>query len=108
MNIIEKIDRKPCGCVLTDYEGGRKTYEPCVACGLFRAGYLLSRAATAWPWRRRKHMLEAGNALAAVATTIAKAAGQKAMVDTVVDALSADEEIIQDQPDGDHPGQTGD
>jgi hypothetical protein len=111
-HIIEKIDRRPCGCTLTDYAGGRKTYEPCVACGLMRAGYQLSVAGTVlFPWRRRRALLEAGNALAAVATTIAKAANEKAMVDTVCEAIGGqtpDEEIKQDQPEGDHPGQNGD
>lgn len=96
-SVITNLDRRPCGCTLTDYASGRKTYEPCVACGLMRTGYLLSMAATAWPWRRRKHMLDAGNCLAAVATTIAKAASQKALVDAI-GGSTPDEEIRQDHP----------
>ncbi len=112
-DIIEYLDKRPCGCVMTEYAGGRKTFAPCVACGLMRAGFQLSKAAVALlPWRRRRHLLDAGNALAAVATTIMNTANKKAEVVNVINntlaQASADDEIKQDQPEGNHPGQTGD
>lgn len=77
-NPIRKYDRKPCGCVVTEFEDGRKQYAPCIPCGLMRAGYALAQAGSCWPWQRRRALLEAGNALAAVATTInAQAARMK-------------------------------
>ena len=82
---VKNIERKPCGCVLTKFMSGRNTYEPCVSCGLMRAGWMLSKAQR-W-FRRGRFLLEAGNALAAVATTIAKAANQ---AKAVADALKSD------------------
>ena len=70
--MIKKTDRKPCGCTLTEYDNGRKLFAPCIPCGLMRAGHALARAGT-W-WHRRQALREAGNALAAVATTINRAA----------------------------------
>lgn len=85
---IENIDRKPCGCVLTEFHGGRKLFAPCIPCGLMRAGYALAQAGnTCLPWRRRRALLEAGNALAAVATTIKAAAHQANAVNTAVENI---------------------
>jgi hypothetical protein len=68
-------------------------------------------ATTRFPWRRRRFLLDAGNALCAVATTIARAANQMGAASKAVDEAlknAADEEIREDRPEGSHPGQNGD
>lgn len=67
---VKNTKTEPCGCTLTEYVSGRRTYSPCVPCGLMRAGHALAEAAGWRFWRRRAALLAAGNALAAVATTI--------------------------------------
>ncbi len=89
-HFIKNIERKPCGCTFTDYASGRKTYEPCVSCGLMRAGWLLSKAQR-W-FRRGRNLLEAGNCLAAVATTIAKAANQMNVATKAIDKVMKDKD----------------
>lgn len=82
------LDKKPCGCVTVEYEGGRKIFSPCVPCGLMRVAYELGQAGTVWrSSRRRNHLIMAGNALAAVATTLTRGAKQRDMVDVVERAL---------------------
>ena len=86
-HIVTNLDRRPCGCVLTEYADGRKIYAPCVACGIMRAGWLLTKAATGWPWARRRHLMDAGNALAAVSTAIRKSGENASTINLVNDAL---------------------
>lgn len=52
-----EIEVKSCGCEVATYKGGRKVFAPCLPCGLFEVARALSRA---------------GDALAAVATTVQK------------------------------------
>ncbi len=93
---IKNIARQPCGCTLTEYMSGRRTFAPCIPCGLMRAGHALAEAAvcSAWQFRRlRAALLEAGNALAAVATTINTAADelqQKQQMDAAIRAKLED------------------
>lgn len=63
----DKIERKPCGCTVTEKDG-KKTFAPCIPCGLLEAGAALQRA---------------GQALAAVATTINRATANATMADAV-------------------------
>ena len=60
--IIKSTDRKPCGCVVTEYSDGAKQLGPCVPCGLFAAAQSMGQAASV--------LGNAADALAAVATTI--------------------------------------
>ena len=43
---IKNIDRKPCGCVLTEYEDGSQVFAPCVPHGLMRFAQLVQEAAS--------------------------------------------------------------
>jgi hypothetical protein len=92
MELLPKLkhDRKPCGCVLTEYPDGRKLFAPCIPCGLFQAGASLIEAG-GW-WKRRKALQRAGAALAAVATTINSAANQAAAVTKAVEDITGDDE----------------
>lgn len=60
--IIKSTDRKPCGCVVTEYSDGAKQLGPCIPCGLFAAAQSIGQAASLFS--------NAADALAAVATTI--------------------------------------
>jgi len=68
----DKIERKPCGCTVTEKPDGQKVFAPCVPCGLLEVGAALQRA---------------GQALAAVATTINKASANATMANAVNNAM---------------------
>lgn len=79
---IKNVDRKPCGCVITEFEDGGKEYSPCPPHGLYRVAESLQKAsdgfdeddtakAAAW-------IKDAGMALAAVASVL-QAEQRKAM-----------------------------
>lgn len=90
---ITHLDKKPCGCILTEYADGRKIYAPCVACGLMRTAYELEQAGSVrLPWRRRRHLMAAGNALAAVATAIARQTNKQHATVEVLDKALKDQQ----------------
>jgi hypothetical protein len=60
--LVKSIDRKPCGCSITEYSDGRKLIAPCVPCGLNASAQSLRNAAEA--------MAQGADALSAVALTI--------------------------------------
>jgi len=67
----DKTERKPCGCTVTEKPDGKKVFAPCVPCGLLEVGAALQRA---------------GQALAAVATSINRANADAVMAQAVNDA----------------------
>jgi hypothetical protein len=89
---VPTVNRMKCGCAITQYADGRKLFAPCIPCGLFQAGAALIEAG-GW-WKRRKALQRAGQALAAVATTINKAAEEAGHVARAVEGIAeeADDE----------------
>lgn len=87
------VNYEACGCSITDYPDGRKMYSPCIPCGLMQAGAELAKAGDSW-WHRKKHLRMAGHALAAVATTINRAAAKANAVNKAVEDIvgEADDE----------------
>lgn len=76
-----------CGCRVVEKDG-RKLFMPCVPCGLFRAAQAISKARR-W-WRRGKHLEDAAQALAAVATTVQREQQRANLSKAVADALAAE------------------
>lgn len=66
--IIKNTQRKPCGCVITEFSDGQGQLAPCVPCGLQAMSHHLVQAAQA--------MMQAGHALAATAESIRRAEAQ--------------------------------
>ncbi len=66
--LVKHVDRKLCGCSITEYSDGRKEIAPCVPCGLFTVSQNLAGAA---------------EALAATATTLRKAGEQATLAAAV-------------------------
>ncbi len=80
------VERKPCGCTIRTFPNGRKTFAPCIPCGLLQAGHALMKAGN-W-WGRKRALRMAGGALAAVATTINNAATQANAVASAVNSIA--------------------
>jgi len=75
---IEDVENRPCGCVVTTYEGGGKQFAPCPPHGLYRVAECLQ---------------EAGAALGAVASTLQREqmdAMKKANLIDIVEQAQAD------------------
>lgn len=62
--IIKNTQRKPCGCVITEFSDGQGQLAPCVPCGLRASAHHLGAAAQA--------MMQAGQAMAATAESIVR------------------------------------
>jgi hypothetical protein len=76
--IVKNIDRKPCGCAITEYGDGRKLISPCVPCGLNASAQSMREAASA--------LAQSADALSAVALTI-RSAHQAADADAIQNAV---------------------
>lgn len=88
---IKNVDRKPCGCVITEYEDGTQMFAPCPPHGLMRVAQSLQ---------------EAASAMGAVATTLMneskKAQQQAGMVEAIkkaqADTAAQDAAEADDKP----------
>lgn len=82
---VERIEKKPCGCVVTHFKDGGGKLKPCPACGIMEA----ARCAA-----------EMGNALASVADHMRRQFNQATLGAAVAEVMAKKEAEKQEEPDG--------